>query len=64
MKPWYQSKTVIANLILLGVAVLSLSELTAILPEGSLPYVLGVQSLLNLVLRFVTVGPVSVSGRG
>ena len=65
MKPKaiWQSKTFWFNLVTGLTIFLALPELTAVLPDGSLPYVgLGIAGL-NIILRYVTTGPVSLTGQ-
>ena len=64
MKPIYQSKTLWVNLVLFLSALLAMPELTALLGESTLQYVVVAQSALNVVLRLVTSQPVSMTGTG
>ena len=60
MKPSYQSKTVLFNVVALLAAVFALPELSALLGPtvvAQLPIIIAV---LNIALRFVTKGPISL----
>jgi hypothetical protein len=53
-KPWYLSKTVWLNVLILGGAILDAVAGSPLLSGQVLDAVLAVQSGLNLVLRFIT----------
>lgn len=55
MKPWYTSKTMIANLIAGGVTIGSVFGLDlGLTPEVQAQLVSGIMVVVNIVLRFVT----------
>ena len=58
-KPFWQSKTLWANVITVVATILALPEVTGLLSPDGLKVVLVVQGALNVVLRFLTVGAVT-----
>jgi len=61
MKWTVKSKTFWLNAVVLLSAIFALPELTAVLGEGALQYVVIVQSALNLVLRWIGGAPLTLS---
>lgn len=57
-KPWYKSKTVIASVLGLLIAIAALPEVGAIVPADWLPYLYAFSSILGVVLRAVTDKPI------
>jgi hypothetical protein len=64
MKAIYLSKTLWANVIAAAVAILGIEELKTLLGPNALQYFALAQTVLNIVLRFVTTQPVSLTGDG
>lgn len=60
-KPWYQSKTIWANIIVGLSLFFAAPELVPVLPEGSERWLLLVQATLNILMRFISTTAVSVS---
>lgn len=59
-KPWYTSKTVWANVIVVVVAILAyLGAQPNLLPAEFAPWVLAGVGVLNIVLRFLTGAPLA-----
>lgn len=61
VKPIWQSKTFWLNVISIAVAILAITEPT-LLPIDS-KWLVWINSVLNILLRFLTNGPVSLLGR-
>ena len=59
-KPIWQSKTFWVNALTLVATVLG--SITGILPPEAAPYIVGVQSVVNVILRFLTERPVTLIG--
>lgn len=55
----YVSKTIIVNVLLGVVAILALPEVVGILPVTVLPIIAAVTPIVNVILRMMTVRPVS-----
>lgn len=53
MKPWYKSKTIQFNLAIL-VAILTATEVLAVVPKDWLPYVMALVAAVNVYLRAIT----------
>ena len=51
MKNWWQSKTVLLNIITLAVLVLAAPEVQSLLGEHTLRLAVAIQAVLNLILR-------------
>lgn len=63
-KPWYESKKVWVNIFAFMLALLQLSEFTAIIPESAIPYVSFAIAVLNLaLLLFFTKQPITTKRR-
>jgi uncharacterized membrane protein len=60
-KPFWESKTFWVNLVLALIAILELATDALPLPEGSGVWLVFIIGVLNIVLRFVTVQPVSLT---
>jgi hypothetical protein len=61
-KPFWESKTFWANLIIALVAVLELANVSPLpLPEGSGEWLIFAAGVLNILLRFVTTQPVTMT---
>lgn len=56
----FTSKTMIANVVALAVAVLGLPQLSAVLGDNTNTVTMGVMAILNIILRWYTVRPVAV----
>lgn len=55
-----ESKTLWANALVLALAILSLPEFNAVVPQSATPYVLLASAVLNIVLRVMTNQPVGL----
>lgn len=58
-KPWYQSRTVLTNIALILVAVLSYLAVEPTFKDIAVYFVIAV-NVINIVLRFITVQPLTV----
>ena len=47
-------RTILVNVLTGLTLILAAPEVTGLLPEGSMPYVVAGQAILNIVMRFVT----------
>lgn len=59
-KPWYQSLTLWTNAIGFLIAVLSLTEFMAIVPQSWAPYIAFILAVLNIALRYFSIQPIGV----
>lgn len=61
-KPWWESKTMIANGLTLAVvivtAALQLPEVVTLIPDSWWKYIAGIAAIANLILRVVTSQPI------
>lgn len=62
-KPWYRSRVVWANLIAALVAIAAELQNALPLPEQVSTYVVAAVAVANVILRFVSVQPVTVSAQ-
>jgi hypothetical protein len=60
-KPFWESKVFWVNLVMAVIAILELATDALPLPEGSGVWLVFIIGVLNIVLRFVTVQPVSLT---
>lgn len=58
-KPWWQSKMLWANIITLLVTIIGLPEVTGLFGPDSLKIIIMLQGVMNVLLRFVTIGSVT-----
>ena len=59
MPAWMKSRTIWMHIITVTVAALALPELTSLMSPNALRIVIAVQGVLGIVLRYLTVKPVS-----
>lgn len=53
-KPWYQSKTIWANLLAVVGLILAEAQGWTFLPDGSAAYLVAALGIVNIVLRSIT----------
>jgi len=58
VKIWYKSRTIIANVLMAVLPILSLTEFAAVLPREWLPYYALLMVLANMLLRAITTSAV------
>lgn len=64
-KPWYKSKTIWANVIVVAVAIgIYLQSQPGVIPEQYAVYFAAFLGALNIVLRFLSDGTVTLRGKG
>ena len=63
MKKWTSSKTVWFNVLTLLATVVALPEVTGLLPDGALRFVVAFQAIVNVVLRLSTTQGIKAPGR-
>ena len=62
MKPWYMSKTIWINV--LTVLVTSITIYEGVMPQAWLAYIVPGLAVVNVILRFLTTGQITVSSTG
>ena len=62
-KKWTSSKTVWFNVLTLLSTVVALPEVTGLLPDGALRFVVAFQAIVNVVLRLSTNQGLTTKGR-